>query len=231
MYWFNKKHLEDLPDRFRARLINGLSGYKSANLIGTCDAKHQPNLAIVSSVVHLGANPALMGMVTRPTTVRRDTVNNIKEQHQFTINMVAESMVEKAHQTSAKYEEQVSEFSEVGLSVEWIDDFQAPCVSESPISIGLDLKEILPIELNGTEFIIGQIKWVRIREDVLQPDGSLELSQIRAAAVTGLDCYHVPSKGQRYHYAVPEHRARELPTQGNNDIHPPVNLKKFWAKP
>ena len=60
-----QKHLrpEDLAsfDRFtRANIINSLSGFKSASLIGTVNKNGQSNLAIFSNIVHIGADPALV---------------------------------------------------------------------------------------------------------------------------------------------------------------------------
>ena len=54
-------------DRFyRGNLINSLSGFKPASLIGTSDDQGRTNLAIFSNIVHLGADPALVGFVNRP---------------------------------------------------------------------------------------------------------------------------------------------------------------------
>lgn len=53
----SRQDIQAMDQRERARLINSLSGFKSANLIGTCDKQGLENLAVVSSVVHLGSNP------------------------------------------------------------------------------------------------------------------------------------------------------------------------------
>ena len=61
--------LEDinrLNKRSRANLINSVSGIKSANLIGSIDAEGRTNLSIVSSAVHLGSHPPLIGYIQRP---------------------------------------------------------------------------------------------------------------------------------------------------------------------
>ena len=50
----------------RLNLINSVSGIKSANLIGTQSSDGYSNLAVFSSVVHLGSNPAYLGFVLRP---------------------------------------------------------------------------------------------------------------------------------------------------------------------
>ena len=67
--------LDELEQRYRANLINSLSGFKSAVLLGSSDGKTN-NLAIISSVVHVGANPPLLGMIMRPHTVQRDSLDN-----------------------------------------------------------------------------------------------------------------------------------------------------------
>ena len=55
--------IRQLEKRHRANLINSITGVKSANLIGTRNKEGNTNLSIVSSVVHLGSNPALIGYI------------------------------------------------------------------------------------------------------------------------------------------------------------------------
>ena len=66
MQHITRGEIQSLNQRYRAQLINSLSGFKSANLIGTQDGEGKSNLAIISSVVHLGANPALVGFGNAP---------------------------------------------------------------------------------------------------------------------------------------------------------------------
>ncbi|MFT5708219.1 MAG: flavin reductase (DIM6/NTAB) family NADH-FMN oxidoreductase RutF, partial [Oceanospirillaceae bacterium] len=77
--------------------------FKSANLIGTHNEQNQNNLAMFSSVVHLGSSPALVGFITRPDNVQRHTLENILQTKQFTRNQVSDSFWQEAHQTSARY--------------------------------------------------------------------------------------------------------------------------------
>ena len=69
---FQSSDIKAMDPRRRAAFINSLSGFKSANLVGTVNAKGQTNLAIMSSAVHLGSSPhcwhSLLGpvvMITR----------------------------------------------------------------------------------------------------------------------------------------------------------------------
>ena len=112
---FTKQAISDLENRYRAHLINSLSGFKSANLVGTQDCNGQTNLAIVSSVFHLGAHPPLVGMIIRPHSVPRHTLENLLATKHYTINHVNKDIYDKAHQTSARYDKDESEFDATAL--------------------------------------------------------------------------------------------------------------------
>ena len=78
---YTESEIRDLNRVKRLRLMNSITGIKSANLIGTISESGNTNVAIFSSVVHLGSDPALIGFVMRPdNNVKRDTLNNILEQ-------------------------------------------------------------------------------------------------------------------------------------------------------
>ena len=94
--YFSKNTIENLDSRYRAHFINSLSGFKSANLIGTQDNQGHTNLAIVSSVFHLGAHPPLVGMIIRPHSVPRHTLENILETGFYTINHVNKTIYQQA---------------------------------------------------------------------------------------------------------------------------------------
>jgi flavin reductase (DIM6/NTAB) family NADH-FMN oxidoreductase RutF len=201
--FFDSAALTDLPQRYRAQLINCLSGYKSANLIGTADAHGTTNLSMVSSVVHLGANPPLLGMVMRPPSVPRDTYENILETGFFTVNHVHWGIHEQAHQTSARYPKEVSEFDAVGLTPEFKYDFHAPFVKESHVQLACVLKEDVHISWNDTRFLIAEIVQVHVPESIVQEDGHLALEQTELCAVIGLDSYTKATQSVRLPYAKP----------------------------
>lgn len=191
-----------MEQRSRANFINGLSGYKSANLIGTQNASGQTNLAIVSSVVHIGAHPPLLGMIMRPHTVRRDTLQNIKSGGNYTINAVSTSFFKQAHQTSARYDE--SEFAATGLTPWYSDAVRAPYVDESPLKIGLSLEQITPLACNNTELVIGRVTEVFIDDAAVEDDGNIAISQLALATISGLDTYHSAKLMARMEYAKPD---------------------------
>jgi len=195
--------LLQMEQRYRANFINSLTGFKSVSLIGTIANNRQKNLAIFNSIVHLGAHPPLLGMVIRPDSVDRHTLQNILETGYYTINHVREEMIEKAHQTAARYPKSISEFDAVGLEDEVINNFPAPFVQEASIKIGVEFKEKVPLTINGTIFVIGEIKQVSLPQEVVQSDGFVDLVKAGTITNSGLDSYHLVLGGDRLPYAKP----------------------------
>ncbi|SMB99229.1 flavin reductase domain protein FMN-binding [Hymenobacter roseosalivarius DSM 11622] len=193
--------IEAMEKIFRLNLINSITGYKPANLIGSADAAGRTNLAIYSSVVHLGSNPPYVGIFTRPTSVARHTYDNISASGCYTINHVHESFTAAAHYTSAPFPEDESEFEACGLGAEFLDGFPAPYVRESRIKIGLRLVEEIPVKATGTTLLVGKIEAIYLPADVLAADGSLNLNAGGGVCISGLDTYHTAQQIGAYAYA------------------------------
>lgn len=196
---------------YRANFINSLTGFKSASLIGTINADGVPNLGMFSSMVHIGSDPALIGYINRPVAAAPHTLANIKANKLYTVNHIHASFLDKAHQTSAKYPDEVNEFTEVGLTEAFIEGVPVPFVKESHIKYLLSLKEIIPIQLNDTFLVIGQLEQVMI-DPSLQPsaDGFLHLDQAGSICSNGLDAYYNTQLIDRYAYAKPGKLADKL---------------------
>jgi flavin reductase (DIM6/NTAB) family NADH-FMN oxidoreductase RutF len=188
---------------YRANFINSLTGFKSASLIGTINQKGQTNLGIFSSVVHIGSDPALVGYINRPLKAAPHTLANIQSTGVYTINHIHPSFLEQAHQTSAKYVDEVSEFDEVGLTPEFLENMTAPFVKESKVKYALALEEIIPIKLNNTFLVIGKIQQVKLEDDISLPDGFLELDKASSICCNGIDGYYTTQLIDRYEYAKP----------------------------
>jgi len=195
---------------YRANFVNSLTGFKSVSLIGTINQSGQTNLAIFSSVVHLGSDPALIGFINRPVQAAPHTLANIQATGIYTINHVHPSFLELAHQTSAKYPEDISEFDELGLTPEFFDATAAPFVKESKVKYALTLEEIIPIKLNNTFLVIGKLQHVAIGENILLSDGFLELDKASSLCSNGIDAYYSTQLIDRYEYAKPGVKPEKL---------------------
>jgi len=205
-----KKDIEGSEKVFRLNLINSITGIKPANLIGSASNSGATNLAIFSSVVHLGSNPAYLGFILRPTgDVPRHTYENILETEVYTINSVPSSMAEKAHYTSGKFGKDESEFEHCHIEPEYIEGFQAPFVKHSPIKLGMKLQDQIPIKLNGTSMIIGSIEHLIIPDEIVAKNGYVDLDQAKVAGISGLNTYYNLEKIDQYPFvrdnSVPKH--------------------------
>jgi len=148
----DSKALDEMDKTHRTNLVNSLSGYKSANLLGTMDAQRNTNLSLISSAFHVGANPPLMGMLMRPHSVPRHSLENLLEQGWYTMNAVTQTMCRQAHQASARYPRDSSEFDATGLTAVFSPEVSAPYVEQSPIQIGLKLLESQTLNLHSACF-------------------------------------------------------------------------------
>ena len=201
---FNTDQINDLEKIKNINLINSCSGYKSANLIGSISEEGITNVAVFSSVTHLGSNPPTLGFIVRPTTVPRDTYKNIMESGIFTINHVYEDILEDAHHTSAKYEEEISEFDITELEAEYHNDCIAPFVKGSPVQMEMRFVEQYHIKSNNVIHIIAEIINLYVKDDILQEDGFLDLAKGKVAAINGLDAYAVAKNNSRFNYQRPK---------------------------
>jgi flavin reductase (DIM6/NTAB) family NADH-FMN oxidoreductase RutF len=195
---------------YRATFINSISGFKSASLIGTMSSKGKTNLAIFNSVIHVGANPPALGFLMRPVSAEKHTYNKIKETKHFTINQINKEIFKQAHQTSARYEENISEFDACDFTPEFTETIKAPYVKESKIKIGLKFVEEQEIKFNGTIFIVGEIIEIILPDDLIAKDGFVDIEKAGTIAISGLDSYHETKKISRLSYAKPEVEPKEI---------------------
>lgn len=198
-----KTEIEQLEQRYRTAFINSLAGFRQAVLVGTKSSAGITNLAIFNSLIHLGANPALFGLISRPDSVQRDTLQNIMDTKEYTLNYIQAAQYKKAHQTSARYDKNISEFEQVGFLPFYHADSFAPFVEEAVVKIAMRFEESIMIPINGTVLIIGSIINVDINDGIVGEDGFVNLSASEVLISQGLDAYFVSSEIGRLPYAKP----------------------------
>jgi len=207
MKHISKEAISQMEKVERLNLINSCTGYKSANLMATKSLDGKSNVAIFSSVTHLGSNPALIGFIMRPTTVPRDTYKNIRETGYFTVNHITVDMIEDAHHTSANYELGVSEFDKTNLEEEYKNDIAIPFVKGSPVQLYCKYVNEYYIKENDTIHVIASIENLFFEEELAHKDGWLQIDKGNVVALNGLDGYCLPKLVDRFEYA-----RKEIPT-------------------
>ena len=208
MTFFNEEDILQMPKVKRLNIINSITGIKPANLISTIDERNRHNLAIFSSVVHLGSNPALIGFVLRPQEkIRRHTYENILENGYYTINHLPNHKTLEGHYTSAKFDKETSEYDVCHFTPEFQHEFPVPYVKESFLKMGLKHVESIPIKYNGTVMIVGKILQVYVAKSSLSEEGYINLEEAKSVGISGLNTYYDLKKIASYPYARPH----ELP--------------------
>ncbi len=207
----NHDELAGLDRIYRLNIINSVSGIKPANLIATRSPDGISNVAIFSSVVHLGSDPALLGFIVRPAGHwPRNTYENIIATGEYTINHITPAIAERAHFTSAKFPKEISEFEKCGLTEEEVEGFRAPFVQESVVKLGMRFEEEIPISRNNTTLIIGSVRLIIVPDEADSGDGHLDLQHTDAVGISGLNTYYRLDRIAQFPYA----RTKNLPDLG-----------------
>ena len=143
-------------------------------------------IALVSTTSNNGINNLapfsyFNGVCSKPPTImfaparrgwdgkEKDTLINIRNTKEFSINIVSEDIGEKMVKCSTDYEKEVDEYSTSGLSPLSSKKIKPPIVSESKISLECILNQIVQIgkEDAGSGFIvIGTIVLFHIDDEV-----------------------------------------------------------------
>ncbi|MFZ9982260.1 MAG: flavin reductase family protein [Cyclobacteriaceae bacterium] len=206
----NKTDIQSLEKRYRATLINSLAGVRPAVLVGTRSLSGQSNLAIFNSLIHIGADPALWGLLIRPATVRRDTLSNIQETGSYTINFISADLHKSVHMTSAKFSDDISEFNTCGFEEENIEGINAPFVRNGAVKAGMKLVSAQELSLNGTILVIGSIEKIIAADEFLTGDGFFNPEKANVLTCAGLDAYTRVVMNGRWSYARPDQPVQPL---------------------
>jgi flavin reductase (DIM6/NTAB) family NADH-FMN oxidoreductase RutF len=189
-----KKEIDQLERVYRLNLINAITGVKPANLIATRSKSGNDNVAIFSSVVHLGSKPAQIGFIVRPAGQNpRNTLQNIEETGFYTMNHISQSFIKQAHYTSANLEANESEFDRMKINKEFLGDFHAPFVKDSTVKIGMKHLEniLLP---NRSTLVIGEVVLLQIPDHSVNELGQLDLEKNDCVGISGLGAYYKLNK-------------------------------------
>lgn len=208
MKHISKETISQMDKIEKLNLINSCTGFKSANLIATKSIEGNTNVAIFSSVTHLGSSPSLVGFIVRPTTVPRDTYKNIMETGFFTINHITIDMIADAHHTSANYDSGISEFDKTNLEEEYKEGITIPFVKGSPVQLYCKYVNEYLIKENNTIHIIASIEHVFYNEDLEHKDGWLQIDKGNIVALNGVDGYFLPKLIDRF-----QHARQDVPTK------------------
>ena len=154
------------------------------------------NLAPFSMFNQLGYDPPIVffsGSNRPGTGTRKDSVINAEETGEFVVNMATWELREQVAITSRFVEPNVDEFEVAGLNKLPSVMVRPPRVAESPVHLECTYHSTLTIPANQRHsvhhVVVGQVIGIHIRDDVLTPDGKLDVLKIRPLARLGYTDY------------------------------------------
>ena len=155
-------------------------------------------IAFVSSVSNNGLNNLapfsyFNGVCSNPPTIMfapgrrgydgltKDTLNNIRETEEFTVNIVSEEIGKQMVACATDYPPDVDEFQISGLTPTTAEKVKAARVAESKVSFECKLNQIVEIGDGGAGagfVVIGTIVMFHVDDDIFQ-DGKIDIETLK----------------------------------------------------
>jgi flavin reductase (DIM6/NTAB) family NADH-FMN oxidoreductase RutF len=137
--------------------------------VTTLDENGAVNAAPFSFFNALGANPPIIGFAPgdRDDGTPKDTARNIRQNHEFVVNLVDEATAEAMNRTSASLPYGASELESAGLNALTSSVVGPPRIAEAPAS--LECAEWGTLQIGGNRVVIGLVRRVHVRDALIDP--------------------------------------------------------------
>ncbi|HPP06183.1 MAG TPA: flavin reductase family protein [Syntrophorhabdaceae bacterium] len=187
MYYEPDKNNHGLPHNpFKSCVIPRPIGW-----ISTVSQDGIHNLAPYSQFQNLTFDPPYVMFAANQNTkgMRKDTVVNIEKTGEFVYNMVTWELKEAMNITASEVPFEVDEFELAGLTKAPSIKVKPARVAESPIHFECVHYQTIRIPGNGlmgsVDIIIGRVVMIHIKDEVIGPDGRIDILSIRPIARLG----------------------------------------------
>ncbi|KAG6834278.1 hypothetical protein H0H93_010723 [Arthromyces matolae] len=142
----------------------------------------------------------------------KDTTKNIKATKCFTVNIVSEAWIAQSNFASVDAPENFTEWPAAGLTMEPSTHIKAPRVKESAFSMECELLQTVDVVIPetgevGTTLVLGLIKCIHVRKDVLDERGNVDPAKFKPVGRMGGTMYSTVNEG--YHIPRPNWKADE----------------------
>ena len=136
------------------------------------------NLMTAAWVGTICSDPPMLSVSVRPT---RYTLQFIDKSHEFFVNLTDEPLLHAVDYCGVRSGRNENKFNACHLTPLPVDGFDfAPAVAESPVSLGCKVR--FRKELGTHIMFLSEITWMGIREDLMKPDGSIDLQHAHLLA-------------------------------------------------
>lgn len=187
MYYSPEKNDHGLPHSpFKACVVPRPIGW-----ISTMSRAGIANLAPYSQFQNLTFDPPYVLFAANQTTggQRKDSVVNAEETGAFVYNMATWELREAVNLSAAEVAPEVDEFELAGVTKAACRIVGVPRVDESPIHFECVYHQTLRLPganpMGTVDVVIGRVVGVHIRDDLIGPDGRVDVLKVRPLARLG----------------------------------------------
>lgn len=181
------------------RLLHDLFVPRPVFLIGTI-SHGISNLAPFSYINAASTRPpcVMFSILQKDDGSDKDTLRNLRETQQFTVNAVTSRIIEQANACGAALPRECSEFAECKLTPVASTCILAPRVLESPVQLECSVLHLIPVtdsaEPGSATVCIGRVLAAHIANDFYLGDGALDVEQLALIGRCSVDRYLVADK-------------------------------------
>jgi flavin reductase (DIM6/NTAB) family NADH-FMN oxidoreductase RutF len=173
-----------VPWKIINKLMSGSILPRPIGWISTVSANGQPNLAPYSFFNMVCANPPTVvfcPMIRSTDAKPKDTLNNIKVNSEFVINVVTEKLAEAMNISSMETLPDVNEFELAGLTPAASVVVKAPRVAESPIHLECRVRDIIEISTQpgGGYVVTGTVVHMHVDDKVLLGPDKIDIRALK----------------------------------------------------
>ncbi len=152
----------------KVMLATGLIVPRPIGWIGTVSAAGVPNLAPYSFFNLIGSDP-IHAAYSPGGGARKDSLDNVRDIPEFTINVVTDETVEAMNDTAATLDAEADEFEHAGLTKLASTEIRPPRVAEATATMECRVTDIVHVgrEGGGNHLVIGEILVIHASDRVL----------------------------------------------------------------
>nr|CCF99750.1 flavin reductase-like protein (FMN-binding) [uncultured Dokdonia sp.] len=191
---------KDIPVSELFGHLTGAVGPRPIAFASTVDKDGNVNLAPFSFFNVFGANPPIL--VYSPSRSGRDnttknTLDNVLEVAECTVNMVNYAMVQQMSLASTAYAKGVNEFVKAGLTELASETVTPPRVAESPVQFECKVIEVKALGDQGGagNLVICEILKMHIDKNILTDAGAIDPLKIDQVSRMGANWYSRAKEG------------------------------------
>ncbi|MCJ1881949.1 flavin reductase family protein [Pseudomonas nitroreducens] len=174
---------QQLSAREKYKILIGSVVPRPIALVTTIDSEGRANAAPFSFFNALSADPPILalGVENYSDLSPKDTTLNIRNNQEFTVNIVSDALVEAMNVCAVPFEPGFDELVAAGLTAIPGTRVGCPRIGEAPVA--LECRRMMALSIGQSrEIILGEVLMAHVRDDLIDP-ATLYIDQLGLDAI------------------------------------------------